>query len=42
MGDFMSVAGQHRQQLFMLDLGAGSATLDAWYSPEFNGYCDIS
>ena len=42
MGDFMSVGGQHRQQLFMLDLGASSATVDAWYSPEFNGYCDIS
>jgi PKD repeat protein len=42
MGDFMSVGGQHRQQLFMLDLGASSATVDAWYSPEFNAYCDIS
>ncbi len=42
MGDFMTVAGQHRQQLFMLDLGASSATLDPWYSPEFNGYCDVS
>ena len=42
MGDFMTVAGQHRQQLFMLDLGASSATLDAWYSPEFNAYCDVS
>ncbi len=42
MGDFMTVAGQHRQQLFMLDLGTNSATLDAWYSPEFNAYCDIS
>jgi hypothetical protein len=33
MGDFTSVAGQHRQQIFMLDLGASAATLDAWYSP---------
>ncbi len=41
-GDFMTVAGQHRQQLFMLDLGASSATLDPWYSPEFNAYCDVS
>jgi PKD repeat protein len=41
-GDFMSVGGQHRQQIFMLDLGASSATLDPWYSPEFNGYCYVS
>ena len=41
MGDFTSVAGQQRQQIFMLDLGATSATLDAWYSPEFNQYCDV-
>jgi hypothetical protein len=39
MGDFTSVAGQHRQQIFMLDLGASAATLDAWYSPEFNQNC---
>ncbi|HEX4432631.1 MAG TPA: PKD domain-containing protein [Frankiaceae bacterium] len=42
MGDFTSVAGQQRQQIFMLDLGASSATLDAWYSSEFNQYCDVS
>ncbi len=39
MGDFTSVAGVGRQQIFMLDLGSSSATLDAWYSPEFNAYC---
>jgi hypothetical protein len=39
MGDFMTVAGQGRQQIFMLDLGPTSATLDDWYSPEFNQYC---
>jgi hypothetical protein len=38
-GDFTSVGGQGRQEVFMLDLGASSATLDAWYSPEFNQYC---
>jgi hypothetical protein len=38
-GDFTRVAGQGRQQVFMLDLGSTSATLDAWYSPEFNQFC---
>jgi PKD repeat protein len=38
-GDFMRVAGQSRQQIFMLDLGSAAATLDAWYSPEFSQYC---
>jgi hypothetical protein len=38
-GDFMSVGGQGRQQIFMLDLGPSQATLDPWYSPEFNNYC---
>ncbi|HEX4018595.1 MAG TPA: PKD domain-containing protein [Frankiaceae bacterium] len=42
MGDFTSVAGQQRQQIFMLDLGAASATLDPWYSSEFNQFCDVS
>ncbi len=41
MGDFTSVAGYRRQQIFMLDLGASSGTLDAWYSSEFNAYCAI-
>ena len=39
MGDFTSVAGQRRQQIFMLDLGASVATLDPWYSAEFNANC---
>jgi hypothetical protein len=39
MGDFTSVGGQHRQQIFMLDLGATSATVDPWYSAEFDQYC---
>lgn len=41
MGTFTSVAGVRRQQIFMLDLGA-TATLDAWYSDEFNAYCSTS
>jgi hypothetical protein len=39
MGDFTSVAGQRRQQIFMLDLGLSAATLDPWYSTEFNANC---
>jgi hypothetical protein len=41
MGDFTSVGGLHRQQIFMLDLGATAATVDSWYSTEFDGYCQI-
>ncbi len=41
MGDFTSVAGQRRQQIFMLDLGPISATLDPWYSAEFNANCYV-
>jgi hypothetical protein len=41
MGDFTSVAGMHRQQIFMLDLGSTAATLDPWYSSEFDGYCSV-
>jgi hypothetical protein len=39
MGSFLQVAGQARQQTFLLDLGATSTTLDAWYSPMFNLAC---
>lgn len=39
MGSYLSVSGQARQQIFMLDLGATSTTLDAWYSPTFNLAC---
>ncbi len=38
MGVFTSVGGQARRQIFMLDLGA-TATVDAWYSPEFDQNC---
>jgi hypothetical protein len=41
MGDFTSVAGQVRRQIFMIDLGAGSGTLDAWYSHEFDRHCGV-
>lgn len=39
MGVFTSVGAQNRRQIFMLDLGASSATVDSWYSPEFNQNC---
>jgi hypothetical protein len=38
-GVFTSVGGIARQQMFMLDLGSTSATVDAWYSTEFNQAC---
>jgi hypothetical protein len=41
MGDFTSVGGQARRQMFMLDLGATSATVDPWYSPEFDQNCAV-
>jgi hypothetical protein len=39
MGDFTSVGGLGRRQIFMLDLGATSATVDPWYSAEFDQNC---
>lgn len=42
MGDFTSVGGVRRQQIFMADLGVTSATVDPWYSSEFNAYCHYS
>ena len=41
LGTFMSIGGQHRQQVAMLDLGT-EATVDSWYSPEFNAYCSTN
>jgi hypothetical protein len=41
-GDFTSVGGQHRQQIFMIQLGSGSATLTGWNAPIFNDNCSIS
>ena len=39
MGDFTSVGGVGRRQIFMLDLGATSTSVNAWYSPEFDANC---
>jgi hypothetical protein len=39
MGDFTSVGGLGRKQVFRLNLTPGSATVSSWYSPEFNGDC---
>jgi hypothetical protein len=36
-GDFTSVGGQGRQQIFMLNLSGTSATVTGWTSPEFDG-----
>ena len=40
-GDFTSVAGQSRQQIFMIDLGSGSATLDSWHPSIFDDNCSV-
>ncbi len=37
MGDFTSVGGQGRQQIFMLNLSKKVATVTKWTSPEFDG-----
>lgn len=42
MGDFTSVAGQARRQMFMLDLQSTAATLDPWYSKEFDANCAVN
>jgi hypothetical protein len=36
-GDFTSVGGQQREQIFMLNVGGTSATVTGWTSPEFDG-----
>jgi hypothetical protein len=36
-GDFTSVGGQNRQQIFMLNLATSPASLTAWTSPEWDG-----
>jgi hypothetical protein len=38
-GDFTSVGGQPRQQIFMLNLTGSAATVTGWTSAEFNGDC---
>jgi hypothetical protein len=37
MGDFTSVGGQARQQIFMLNLATSPATVTAWTSPQWDG-----
>ena len=38
-GDFTSVGGQSRQQIFMLDLSGTTANVTAWTSSAFNQHC---
>ncbi len=38
-GDFTSVAGQPRQQIFMISLDKDRARLTGWTSPEFDAQC---
>ena len=38
-GDFTSVGGLPRQQIFMLNLSGSTATVTGWTSAEFNGDC---
>ena len=39
LGNFSKVAGAAREQAFIVDLGATSSTLDAWYSPLLSQAC---
>jgi len=41
-GDFTSVGGQPRQQMFMLDLSGSTATVTGWTSPELNTNCNYN
>jgi len=41
-GTFTSVGAQHRQQIFMLGLGASSATVTPWTSTEFSQFCAVN
>ena len=36
-GDFTTVAGQNRRQIFMINVTGAAATLTGWTSPEFDG-----
>jgi hypothetical protein len=38
-GDFTSVGGQPRQQIFMLNLAGATAQVTGWTSPEFSQHC---
>jgi hypothetical protein len=41
-GDFTSVGGQPRQQIFMLDLSGSTAAVTGWTSTEFNTNCNFN
>ena len=41
-GTFTAVGGLHRQQIFMLGLGAASAKVTTWTSPEFSQFCAVN
>jgi hypothetical protein len=38
-GNFASVGGQPRQQIFMLNLATDPAAVTGWTSPEFSQHC---
>jgi hypothetical protein len=38
-GDFTSVGGQPRQQIFMLNLAGATASVTGWYPTAFNEHC---
>jgi hypothetical protein len=41
-GDFTSVGGQARQQMFMLDLSGSTAAVTGWTAPELNTNCNFN
>ena len=41
-GDFTSVGGQARQQVFMLDLSGSTAAVTGWNAPELNTNCNYN
>ena len=41
-GDFTSVGGQARQQMFMLNLSGTTAAVTGWTSPELNTNCNFN
>jgi hypothetical protein len=41
MGDFTSVGGKSRQQIFMLNVGGSQANVTGWTSSMFNGHCYV-
>jgi len=41
-GNFTAIGNANRRVIAMLDLGANSATVNPWYSNEFNDFCGES